>query len=83
MVLRPRGAQRDAWATQHILAALTQGTDGVGLYLLGVVEAHLPTPFSTELGEDLAVHDRVGPALVRHPAENGDVVGEVVRPGAN
>ena len=49
---------------------------------LGVVEVDLPVTSVRELGELLAIHDGVGPGLVRRATLDGDVVGEVGRPGS-
>ena len=49
---------------------------------LGVVEVDVPATSVCELGELLAIHDGVGPGLIRRATLDGDVVGEVGRPGS-
>ncbi len=75
-----RWAQLRPRAAQHLVGTLPQDPDGVVLDVLGVVEGDLPTPRTSELGEDPAVHDGVGSALVGHPALHRDLVGKIGRP---
>ena len=54
----------------------------LGLHVLGVVEVDIPAACVCEFGQHLAVHDGVGAGLVRRATLDGDVVGEVERPGS-
>ena len=51
------------------------------LHIRGVIEVDGPAARACELGQHLAVHDGVGAALVGRTALEGDVRGEVGRPG--
>ena len=71
-----RGPKRTSSARSRQLAGRS------GLHVLGVVEVDLPAAGPCLFGEHLAVHDRVGVALVRRAPLDGDVRGKVERPGS-
>ena len=77
MVLRPGRPQRCPRALQDLVGPLGQHAGRLTYHGLRVVEVDLPATGVCELGEHLAVHDRVGPGLVRRATLDGDVVGEV------
>jgi len=47
---------------------------------IGLVPVDRPAALLRQLGQYLAVHDRIGAALIRHPTLDGDVFGEAHRP---
>ena len=49
---------------------------------LGVIDVELPAAGVGGLGELLAIHDRVGPGLVRRLTLDGDVLRKVQRPAS-
>ena len=51
-------------------------------HCLRVIEVDFPPTSVRELEELLAIHDGVGPGLKWHASLDGDVVGEVERPGS-
>ena len=65
---------------QDLLGPLAQPVGRLRLDELGVVAVDLPAARVGELGEQVAVHDRVGAGLVRRAALDGDVVREAGRP---
>ena len=80
VVLRPGRAERCPGAAEDLVGPLAEQVGRLRLDVLGVVAVDLPAAVVGELGEQLAVHDRVGAGLVRRAALDGDVVGEVERP---
>ena len=81
MVLGPGRSQSCPRAAEHLIGPGTENAGRLGLYCLGVVEMNVPAAGSGTFSQDLAVHDRVGAALIRCAALHDDVVGEVERPG--
>ena len=80
MVLRPRWPQGFPPTEENAVRLLAQETDGLLLDILAV-EMHRPAAPSSELGQHLAVHDRVGAALIWHSTLDGYVLGKVGGPG--
>ena len=73
--------RRAAVTFRHLLDEKPDATR-VRLDVLGVEEVNLDAAVACEPGEHLAIHDGVGPALVRHETLGRDVLGEVCRPGS-
>src|SRR5664279_2769226 len=80
VVLRPWWSQPCPRTVEHLVGPLPQERRGVALDVLGVEQVNLPAAVACEVGEDLAVHHRVGVALIRDAALGGDVVGKVGGP---
>ena len=81
VILRPRRAERCPGALEDLLGPVAQQVGRLRLDVLGVVAVDLLAACVGELCEQVAVHDRVGPGLVRGAAPDGDVLREVGRPG--
>jgi hypothetical protein len=82
MVLRPRWPQCCSRSLQDLVGPLPEHPDRLTDHCLRVKHLDFPVASVCELGELLAVHDGVGPSLIRHATLDGDVVGEVERPGS-
>ena len=82
MVLRPGWPHRCPRSLQDLVGALSQHADRLTHHCLRVIEVDFPATSVCELGELLAIHDGVGPGLVWRASLDGDVVGEVERPGS-
>ena len=82
MVFCPRRSQRRPRSVKHIAGSFTEDSGRLRLDVLRVEEVNLPATHVSTLREHLAVHDRVGPGLVRRAALDDDVVWEVERPGS-
>ena len=82
MVLRPGRPHRRPRTVQDLVGPLSQHADRLTFHLLRVVEVDFPVTSVRELGEHLAIHDRVGAGLIWRATLDGDVVGEVRRPGS-
>jgi hypothetical protein len=67
---------------QDLVGPRGEHADHLTHHCLRVVEVDLPATSVCELGELLAIHDGVGPGLIWRATLDGDVVGEVQRPGA-
>ena len=83
MVLGPRRSQRGPGTVEHFNRSGPHHGRSLGLYRFRVIGADLPTTFFGDFRQHLAVHDRVGPTLVRRSALSGDVLRKVRRPSAN
>ncbi len=83
MIPGPRRPQCRTRSVEHIAGSLTEKPGRLRLDALRVEKVDLPATQVSALREHLAVHDRVGPRLIRRPALHGDVVREVKRPGSN
>src|ERR1700722_13072355 len=83
LVLRPRRTERLPGAVEHFVRSRSQDGGRFSLDALSVICSDLPPALGGDLREDLAVHDRIGPALVWWPAQCGDVFGKVRWPSAN
>jgi hypothetical protein len=81
MVLGPGWPQRCPRSLQYLVGPPTQHPAGLTDHCLRVIPVDLPATSVGELGELLAVHDRVGPGLVGWATLDGDVLGEVKGPG--
>ena len=66
----------------RICRPLTKDPDRFILNTLGVVEVDVPTEVPSQFGQHLAVHDRVGSALIRDATLDGDLLGKVPWPGS-
>jgi hypothetical protein len=77
MILRPGRTQRISWALQHLVCPIAQEPPRLFFDMLGVVGSHRPVAVTCDLGQDLEIHDRVGPALVRHTVLDCDVCRKV------
>ena len=80
MVLRPGWPQRRPGSLQDLVGTLSQHADRLTDDRLRVIEMDFPATRLCELGDLLAIHDRVGPGLIRRATLDGDVVREVGRP---
>jgi hypothetical protein len=81
MVLGPGWPQRCPRSLQDLVGPPTQHPARLTDHCLRVIPVDLPATSVGELGELLAVHDRVGSGLVGWATLDGDVLGEVQRPG--
>jgi hypothetical protein len=81
MLLRPGRSQGRPRASEDRVGPLAQQSGHLTEHRLGVIEMDVPAARVGELGELLAVHDRVGPGLVGRTTLDGDLAGEVGRPG--
>ena len=81
MILGPGCSQPCPRCLQDIIGALTQPAGGLIDHRLGVIQMDFPATTVRELGELLAIHDRVSPGLIGRATLDGDVVREVKRSG--
>src|SRR5689334_9283274 len=73
VVLGPRRPQRCPRTAEYVASPLTEDPGRLRLDVPGAVQVHLPAAFVRAVGEHPAVHDRVGPGLVRRAALAGPV----------
>jgi hypothetical protein len=65
---------------QDLVGLASQPADRLIDDVLGAIEVDVPIASMGQLGENLAIHDGVGPGLVGDATLDGDVGGEVERP---
>jgi hypothetical protein len=82
MVPGPGRSQRCPRSAEHVAGSLTEDSGRLRLDVPRIEEVNLPAAHVSTLREHLAVHDRVGPGLIRRAALDSDVVREVERPGS-
>ena len=82
MVLRPRRPYFGSRTAQDLIGPLRENSPGLAFYVLRIVEMDLPIASVGELRKHLAIHDGVGAGFVWRATLDGDVVGEVQRPGS-
>jgi len=75
----PRRSQRCPRSAEHFVGPLAKDPGGLRLDGPRIEQVNLPPARVGTLREHLAVHDRVGPGLIRRAALQRDVVGEVER----
>ena len=82
MVPRPGRADRRPGSEEDLVGPVAENPGRLTHDCLRVVDVDFPATGVRDLGQLLAVHDGVGPRLVWRATLDGDVVGEVERPGS-
>ena len=76
MIFRPGWPHRCPRTLKDLVGARTEHADRLTHDMLRVIGVDVPATSVCELGEHLAIHDRVGAGLVRGATLDGDVIRE-------
>jgi hypothetical protein len=83
MILRPGWTEGRPRTVEYLVRTRPQDTSRFSLDVLGVVDVDAPAASAPDLGQRLAIHDRVGSAFVGRAALDCDRLWKVGRPGPN